>query len=269
MRTKNHVIDSKAVKTVIASLPDHWVVRELTERDYGIDMMVEIFVSGPTDSQGNEAYAASGAVFHVQIKGTEEPLRAVAGGTINYCMKKKGLVYAERFATLFFLLRVSVADPGEIYFLWIQRYIRSYMDIQDPDWREDGRDSKTVCIPSENKLSSGIGKLEEIAFRPKYLEEQGEFRSLFLDIETRINSIRAREQPASNELKSWLSGLARRAQRLGALFGRNSLGVGVQDVVDLIEYIDNIDAAGNRNKDRLPGIILSFSPSKHKAILKR
>lgn len=52
MRTQSHIIDTKAVKAVMAQLPDHWVVRELSERDYGIDLLVEIFAPGLKDAMG-------------------------------------------------------------------------------------------------------------------------------------------------------------------------------------------------------------------------
>jgi len=164
MRTQTHIVDSRAVKAVMAHMPHHWVVRELTERDYGIDLMVEIFAPGLKDAKGKDAFAATGSVFHIQIKGTEDALKPVRAGTINYCINKSSLSYVEKFSIPFFLFHVSVADPQKIYFLWIQRYIKDVMDRETPTWREDKEDSITVRIPPENKLPAESINLKELHF---------------------------------------------------------------------------------------------------------
>lgn len=249
MRTQTHIVDSKAVKAVMAELPHHWVVRELTERDYGIDLMVEIFAPGLKDGKGKDAFDATGAVFHIQIKGTEEPLESVRSGTINYCIDKKSLSYVEKFSIPFFLFRVSVADPRMIYFLWIQRYIKDVMDRGTPMWREDKEDSITVRIPPENKLPEGIKKIESIAFRPKYLEELAEFSEIYGDIGNRISAICAGTHDVNEEVIADLKNRAYRARRLNVLLMLNECCINRQSVDALIQYILGLDTLEGRSTE--------------------
>ncbi|MCB4361421.1 DUF4365 domain-containing protein [Quatrionicoccus australiensis] len=233
----------------MGQLPDHWVVRELTERDYGIDLMVEIFAPGLKDAKGKDAFAATGAVFHIQIKGTEESLKPVHAGTINYCIDKKSLSYVEKFSTPFLLFRVSVTDPQSIYFLWIQRYIKDVMDRETPMWREDMEDSITVRIPPENKLSNGINKIEGIAYRPKYLEELAEFSEIYTDIGSRIGAIRTGMHDVNQEVIADLKNRACRAQRLNVLLTRNECCINRQSLDALIQYIVGLDKQEGRSTE--------------------
>lgn len=233
----------------MAQLPHHWVVRELTERDYGIDLMVEIFAPGLKDAKGKDAFAATGSVFHIQIKGTEESLEPVRAGTINYCIDKKSLSYVEKFSIPFLLFRVSVADPQKVYFLWIQRYIKDVMDRETPMWREDEEDSITVRIPPENLLPDGINKIERIAFRPKYLEELAEFSEIYEDIGNRISAIRAGAHGVSEEVIADLKNRAYRARRLNVLLARNECCINSQSVDALIQYIIGLDMPEGRSTE--------------------
>jgi len=248
MRTQTHIIDSRAVKAVIAQLPDHWVVRELTERDYGIDLMVEIFVPGLTDANGKDAFAETGAVFHIQIKGVDEQIQPVKAGTINYCIGKKSLAYVEKFSIPFFLFRVSVADPQKIYFLWIQRYIKDVMDREDPMWREENENSITVCIHPENELPQGLKKIEDIAFRPKYLEELLEFSQIYEDIGNRINAMRIGQHAVNEGVIKDIKNRAYRARRLNVLLTRNNCCIDRNSLDKLIQYITELNTADGRNQ---------------------
>ncbi len=230
----------------MANLPDYWVVRELTERDYGIDLMVEVFAPGLQDAGGNDAFAATGSLFHIQIKGTKEELKPVKAGTINYCINKKSLLYVERFSIPFFLFRVSVADPQEIYFLWIQRYIKDVMDVKTPFWREKKAESITVCIPQENKLPDGITKIEGIASRPKYLEQLIEFSEIYEEVSNRIEAIRSGTHDVNEEVISDLKNLACRARRLDVFLTRNDCSISRQSVDALIQYISRLDTSAGR-----------------------
>lgn len=102
IRSQTHVTDSKAVKAVIRALPDHWVVRELTERDYGIDLMVEIFLPGKKEKRNLNTFEGSGGLFHIQIKGTEKKIAVEEDGSVSYPMKKSALRYVEKFSVPFF-----------------------------------------------------------------------------------------------------------------------------------------------------------------------
>jgi hypothetical protein len=243
MRTQAHIIDTKAVKAVMSQLPDHWVVRELSERDYGIDLLVEIFVPGAKDSNGKDAFEASGAIFHVQIKGTSEALTPVAAGSINYSIEKRSLRYVEKFSSPFFLFRVSVVEPITVYFLWIQRYIKEAMDVNDPYWRDSAKDSITVRIPKSNELQAGLERIEEIAFRPKYIEELVEYFEIHENLTNQLDAIRSGDHPMDPDLIERLRNSAYRIRRLTVLIGRNNCCVRKESIDELIQYIGNLNAA--------------------------
>lgn len=41
-RIDKHITESSSYKIFSNAIPDNWIVREVTERDYGIDCYVEI-----------------------------------------------------------------------------------------------------------------------------------------------------------------------------------------------------------------------------------
>lgn len=260
MRTQAHVIDTKAVKKVLNLLPDHWVVRELTERDYGIDLMVEIFVPGLRDKKGNEAFDSSGAIFHIQIKGTSKELKASKSGSINYSLDKSSLKYVEKFSVPFFLFRLDLSsDSDKCYFVWIQRYIKDVLDIEDPFWRESRKNSVTVRIPKENLVLARIERVQEIAFRPKYLEELIEYRELYGDLVNRFTAMLSGNHANDERAISEITALARRIQRFSVLLSRNNCCVSRSCFDELIDYIENAqvnitefsDFSGKYNLDLL------------------
>ncbi len=63
-RPKQHQIGSKAVNKFVAFIPSEWVVRHISQDDYGIDLEVEIF----------ENETATGLKFNVQSKSTKSKL---------------------------------------------------------------------------------------------------------------------------------------------------------------------------------------------------
>lgn len=246
MRTQSHIIDTKAVKAVMAQLPDHWVVRELSERDYGIDLLVEIFAPGLKDAMGKDAFVATGAVFHIQIKGTEKPLKPVGAGTINYSLQKKSLAYMEKFSTPFFLFRVSTKEPQTIFFTWIQGYIKEVMDRETPMWRDQDGDTIVIRIPPANLLSADLNKIENIAFEPKFLEESIEFSEIYSDISNRINAILHSAHDFDQDVAKDLRIRAYRMRRLDVLLTRNDCCIDRESVDDLIAYIGELDTRQGR-----------------------
>jgi uncharacterized protein YpmS len=41
-RSNSHISESNSFDILSSVLPDEWIIRELTERDYGVDLYVEI-----------------------------------------------------------------------------------------------------------------------------------------------------------------------------------------------------------------------------------
>ncbi|MCJ7933434.1 MAG: DUF4365 domain-containing protein [Chryseobacterium sp.] len=102
MRVIQHIIDTKAVKKVLAAFPDEWVIRELSERDYGIDLMVEIFEQIGKDDHNHNQYDTTGYTAYLQIKGTGEELKFSNKKSESCSVTRKHLMYVEKFPIPFF-----------------------------------------------------------------------------------------------------------------------------------------------------------------------
>lgn len=240
MRTYQHVIDTKAVKKTINSIPDYWVVRELSERDYGVDLMIEIFSESGTDNNGYTTYDTTGHVCYLQVKGTNTELNVNQDGeTVSFSIEKKALLYVVRFSTPFVLIRTCTLENSEsIYFLWLQRYILEVLDVKTPDWRISTQENYTVRIPVSNKLPDNYEKIEKIASRIKYIEEHAEFYDRYslmqAGYKTMIEGDFTDEQFDNfiNELK--------RIQTFHTLLSHNNCQVDVDDITNLINYITRV-----------------------------
>lgn len=71
-RSRSHEIDSRACNIISMLMPfESWVIRDLTERDFGIDKIAERFDGGDATSE----------LLAIQVKGTEKPIddRALRG----------------------------------------------------------------------------------------------------------------------------------------------------------------------------------------------
>lgn len=234
MRTNTHIIDTKSIKKVITSIPDEWVIRELSERDYGTDMMIELFL--PSD---NLSYESSGALCNIQVKGTEKKLVKSKDGTIHYSIKKSFLKYCEKFTIPFLLFRVDVSSKnGEIYFLWLQRYIFDVLDEQQPSWRTDKTKSIILKIPFQNKLSKNIKKIVDIAFKTPYTMQLITYRELFTVIEPMMKAMANENHKTEEQSLEYLKTQLQKLLRLDVLLDLNQSCVSSQTIQSLISLVD-------------------------------
>jgi len=248
MRTYSHIIDTKSIKKVLNSFPDYWVVRDLSERDYGTDLLVEIFSTAEKDINRNTEYFSTGYICNLQVKGTNEPLKISSDNSIHFSFGKKALLYVEKFSIPFVLLRVDVSTKeGNIYFLWLQRYIKDVLDHEKPNWRDCEQKSFTLKIPSKNILSTNYKKIEIISSYIKYREELVEFIEIFTEMhagwEGLSKGIIIYTDDAYKEVKLNLMKIS----RLTTLFSMNKSHVKKSFVVDLYDFICDIEK--NREKE--------------------
>jgi hypothetical protein len=251
MRVFQHIIDTMAIKATLNSIPHHWVVRDLSERDYGIDMMTEIFRKDGSNKYDHDFYEATGEICYLQLKGTSSGFEYNDDNTLSYSLDKKTLLYVEKFSTPFILLRVSVAEGQEkIHFVWLQRYIMEVLDFQIPDWRELQRKAKgdeeekeqesyTIRIPKSNILPVMSPKIERIASRIKYIEEHAEFHERFTNIKLYLQDIieRGLDFPNFNHLQLELN----RISRFATLFAHNNCCIDQGCVNDLSAYLLKVE----------------------------
>ena len=244
MRTYQHVIDTNAIKRVLDILPDHWVIRELTERDYGIDLLVEIFEEIRKDKHGHSIYDSTGTIFHIQVKGTTKPLKQNSKSQkFAVQLPKKTILYAEHFSDPFFLFRVDLSTvDAPSYFLWIQRYARDVLEAEVPDWRTNNRESVVVYIPPHNQLSGEvyIDKIEKIAARPRLFQELVDFRESYFHLESQLDHASAGNFAINESSLAHLVFLAKQISNLRLKYKYNNSCVTKQHAEDLLSFVQSL-----------------------------
>lgn len=239
MRTYQHIIDTKAVRQVLSIVPEHCVVRGLTERDYGIDLMIEMFSKAGVNKHGHEFYDSTGHICYLQLKGTDKELVPNSKGNIGCSIEKKFLFYAEKLSTPCILMRVCTqAGKEKIYFIWIQRYISDILDIVDRNWRIDSEESLTVYIPAQNILPDNFEKIERISWRIKYLEELAEFHETYTDLTSAFKALINFKD--KYEFFSDIIAALTRLSNLSTLLKQNNCCIDRQSILDLIDYIKEV-----------------------------
>lgn len=255
MRTYQHIIDTKSIKKILKSFPDHWVVRELSERDYGTDLIIEIFLESGKDKHEHTVYESSGCICNIQVKGTNESLNiSKSDSSVHYSFSKKSLLYIERFATPFLLIRVDVSDDkAETYYVWLQRYIKDVLDLDHPDWRAEEQESFTIKIPVENSLINNPNKIERIASRIKYIEELIEYREIHTAINPMFLAMSSGGHASDSETYKYLQNQVRRISRLFTLLSRNNCCIDSACVNDLYNFISEVE-----NGSRIPSELSDY-----------
>jgi len=260
MRTYQHIIDTKSIKKTLRAFPDHWVVRELSERDYGTDLTIEIFAETGKDKHNHTIYESSGCVCNIQVKGTNDQLKICeSDNSIHYSFDKKSLLYIERFAIPFLLVRVDVSDAeAETYYVWLQRYIKDVLDIERPNWREEDQKSFTIKIPIENSLTNRQTKIERIASRIKYIEELIEYREIYVSIDPILSAISAGHHSSDQETYQYLKSQVSKVTRLITLLSRNNCCIDFNCAQDLYNFVVEVEN-GSRNKEELSNYPHNFN----------
>ena len=83
-RDITHIIERQALEILTQQLPKEWIVREMTERDYGIDLYIEII---------KEDKQVTGNLIAIQVKGKEKIEFNTEGTFTFYTIKKSTLNY--------------------------------------------------------------------------------------------------------------------------------------------------------------------------------
>jgi hypothetical protein len=158
-RTESHQTDTLATKKISALL-GNLMVRTSGDRDYGIDLLVENY------DQEN-----AGQFLFFQVKGTSKavsPMQTDLSVVALGNFPKKTLIYAEACTYPFIATYTSIKNGGAIdtspaYYVWLQRYIEYYLNVQQPDWRRTKEDNLTLYIPVSNVIAGENDRLRKIA----------------------------------------------------------------------------------------------------------
>jgi hypothetical protein len=247
MRTYSHVIDTRSIKRVLELIPDHWVIRELTERDYGIDLFIEIFEKTGADKNGHDTFDSTGAVFHAQVKGTAEQLKPKKNKNFRFQLNKSAMLYAESFSTPFLLFIVDVSSQSaKSYFLWIQRYVSDVLDVRTPGWRDKKQRSFSVEIPDKNDISSGLEKIKAIASRPRLIQETVDFRDSYFHLSHQLDSAARGELSVDTESLNHMRLLAKRIRNLKVIFKYNNCGIDKKCAEELLHFVESLNTGSSR-----------------------
>jgi hypothetical protein len=121
-RPEQHIIEDKSFKILSNALPNDWLIREATKKDYGIDIYIEICQNG----------SLTGNMFVAQLKGTKYikihhnsnedyvSCSGIKNSTLNYW-------YSLPIPVIMFYIDITTDD---IYFENIKKFIRqNYNDF--------------------------------------------------------------------------------------------------------------------------------------------
>ncbi|KAF0844154.1 uncharacterized protein DUF4365 [Methylovorus glucosotrophus] len=241
MRTHQHITDTRSIRRVLNLLPDHWVIRDLTERDYGIDLTVEVFEKNGINIHG-DTYSSTGAMFHIQVKGTASKLKHKRGRYISFPLDKGAIEYASQFNVPFLLFLVDISSQdAKSYFLWIQRYVRDFLDLKSPGWRTGTQNSFSVQIPLHNEISSRYNKIEKIASRPCVIQEMVDFNEIYSNLSRQLNAISIGNLDLNNESLKNLKILAMHIYNLKMIYKYNDCCINKDSAQDLLEFVNSLD----------------------------
>lgn len=113
-RDAKHVTEASSYKIFSRNIPDHWIIREVSERDYGIDCYIELV---------NNQNQVTGELISVQLKGkqkikwTKDDYFTFSGiniSTTNYWMK---------FPTPVFICLVDL-ETEEVFYSSVKESVR-------------------------------------------------------------------------------------------------------------------------------------------------
>jgi hypothetical protein len=165
-----------ARRRVASALPDEWVERELTGRDYGIDLLVELF----------EGARSTGSSLLLQIKGRDSRWPEMAELITPFPVRT--LRYAETITTPVLGVFCPIREPSPSFgFLWLQEYIQVVLDRARPGWRDQR--TVTLRIPAENRVPGADVRLKWIAAYPQRLRALGQLARIQHELQNESQAI--------------------------------------------------------------------------------
>lgn len=113
-RVPQHISETASFKLFASKIPDNWIIREVTERDYGIDCYLEL-VTDENELSGELALIQLKSRQSVQWTAKNDyTLSGIEISTSNYWFK---------FTIPVFIFLTDI-DNHQLFFLSVQRYIR-------------------------------------------------------------------------------------------------------------------------------------------------
>lgn len=133
-RPANHITESASYRVFSNTIPDEWIVRNVTERDYGIDCYIEISENG----------FMTGKLLSVQIKGSADIIPR-NGNTVYYGVSSSEFNYWYSLPVPVLFVYVDLSTD-EVFYCNIKQYVRSHYDFFTE------QQLKNITIPNSDKL---------------------------------------------------------------------------------------------------------------------
>lgn len=159
-RTETHITETTSWKILQQAMPPQWIVREVTERDYGIDCYLEIVW------KDNEV---TGELCSIQLKGCETLAWGEEAGKwgkkAHYSGIKKPTVNYWMNLPIPVFLMVAETSTGRLYFAPVKEQVRS----QYSAYINEQQDTLGFSLFSEFSMGSAEGGVLLFA---QYLKER-------------------------------------------------------------------------------------------------
>ena len=123
-RADNHIRETSGNKILESLIPAEWIIRSVTERDYGVDCYIELV---------DEKKRLTGEIVFVQMKATDKINWRKDNGFRFHNVEKATTNYLKSFIipTYLFLVDLSTA---EMFFVSVKEYIAEhYKEYWDSD----------------------------------------------------------------------------------------------------------------------------------------
>lgn len=143
-RANQHILETASFKLFVSKIPDSWVIRDLTERDYGIDCYLEIV---------NAENELTGQVVLIQLKATKN-IKWTKEGTHNIRgIKKTTTNYWNNFKIPVFIFLADIEEK-ELYFVSVNHFIKRHFHNFDNEsiFNYQVRKSEKFNGPSDIRL---------------------------------------------------------------------------------------------------------------------
>ena len=118
-RADNHIRETAGYKVLESMIPAEWMIRDVTERDYGIDCYIELV---------NADNRLTGEIAFVQMKSTDSiSWRIKDNGFRFYKVEKSTTNYLSGFKIPTYIFLVDLSTK-ELFFLSVKEYIAEHYD---------------------------------------------------------------------------------------------------------------------------------------------
>jgi hypothetical protein len=172
-RTKTHASESRSFQAFASALPDHWILRHVTERDYGLDCIVELVrLSG--ELQGEMVAIQLKSVDALQWSMTNQREQATLSGikssTVAYWLglpMPAFLVVHERATNSLYAVPAKKQARQQYGLLGEQDSISFYLNREDDLQSADGLTNLVVEALSELSYPAFAAALLDLLFHAR------------------------------------------------------------------------------------------------------